>query len=222
MSVIRNLIRDYGDFQIHIPLWEISDNGVTALRGPSGSGKTSVIRLLLGLDEAPQLSWTWANGEDLAQLPVTKRNLGVVFQNYELFPHMTSLENILFAARARKITDSDTQERLKRLSHMLHLDKFLNRKTSLLSGGERQRVALARALIGRPRFLFLDEPFSALDANLRAEARALVKNLITELSIPTLLVSHDEEDVRALAHTVAEIRDGHLLERMPPAGIAKA
>lgn len=209
MSIIKNLIRDYGDFKIHIPLWQIADHGITALKGPSGSGKSSVIRLLLGLEHCPQLSWEFKD-TDIAKLPIEQKRLGIVFQNYELFPHLTAKENIVFAARARQI--ANFEGKIKAMAIKLKLESVLNKKAVLLSGGEKQRVALARALIGEPRFLFLDEPFSALDAELRDEARALVRSVIEDFSIPTLLVSHDEADVKSLAHTSIEIRNGQLLK----------
>jgi sulfate transport system ATP-binding protein/putative spermidine/putrescine transport system ATP-binding protein len=210
MSLIKNLIRDYDGFKIEIPQWEISDQGITALWGPSGSGKTSIFRLLIGLEECPGLEWNFG-GEDLARLPVPERRLGVVFQSLELFPHMSAEENILFAAEARKLDRAETQKRLAELAADLRLSGILQRKAAWLSGGEAQRVALARAVIGKPRFLFLDEPFSSLDHELKVEARALVRKVIDKFSLPTLLITHDENDLQALAQHIVKIRDGRLL-----------
>lgn len=210
MSRVENLIKDYGDFKIDIPKWEIADRGVTALWGPSGSGKTSVFRLLIGLEECEGLSWKFGD-VDLATLPPPERRLGVVFQTLELFPHMTAEENILFAARARGIKNEEARDRLRDLSEELRMTGYLKRKASVLSGGEAQRVALARAVIGQPRFLFLDEPFSSLDAELRGEARALVKRVIQRLQVPTLLVTHDQEDLSALSDHVVKIKNGKLI-----------
>jgi sulfate transport system ATP-binding protein/putative spermidine/putrescine transport system ATP-binding protein len=210
MSVIQNLVHDFGGFKLDIPHWEISDSGITSLKGRSGSGKSLIIRILLGLEECPRLVWSF-HGENLAALPIEKRGLGVVFQNYELFPHLTAQENIEFAARARKIEISRRQIKLDELVENLQLKNCLYRKAKLLSGGEQQRVALARALIGRPRFLFLDEPFSALDAELKSEARALVRKIIQLEQIPTLLVSHDEDDIRDLAEHRIHIQNGELV-----------
>lgn len=210
MSIVKNLFKDYGDFKIEIPEWHLADSGVTALVGPSGSGKTSVIRLLLGLEECRGLQWLFKD-LDIAQLPIGKRRLGVVFQSYDLFPHLTARQNIELAARARKIPETQKNQHLAEMVKRLKLESCLERSAQVLSGGERQRIALARALIGEPRFLFLDEPFSALDADLRSEARALVKEVIKTYQIPTLLVSHDAADVQALADQVVQIRAGKLL-----------
>lgn len=214
MSIIKKLNRRYGhlagagtteEFELDIPFWEIPDQGVSALVGPSGSGKTTVVRVLLGLEPCPGLSWILM-GQDLAQMIVPERRLGVVFQEYALFPHMTAFENIEFAAKARRIRDHELRSKLKEWNAFLRLEPFLERKAAVLSGGEQQRVALARALIGKPRFLFLDEPFSALDAELRSESRKLVKELVKIERIPTLLISHDRHDVEDLAD-----REFHLL-----------
>lgn len=211
MSLVKNLRADYGEFKIEIPSWEILDEGVTALWGPSGAGKTSVFRLLLGLDRVePGFSWDF-RGLDLASLPTPERRLGVVFQSLELFPHMTARANILFAAEARGISSKESTSHLLALSDTLKLDMILGRQVSVLSGGEKQRVALARALIGRPRLLFLDEPFSALDADLRHDARELVRTAIAAEKTPTVLVTHDRSDIDALATRVTEIRGGRIL-----------
>lgn len=211
MSLVEGLVKDYDGFSIDIPRWEIGDQGVTALWGPSGSGKTSVFRLLIGLEPCPSLKWTMG-GVDLAALPVPERRLGVLFQSLELFPHMTAEENILFAARSRAMAGAEARARLKELTEELRMGAYLGRKAHLLSGGEAQRVALGRAVIAQPRFLFLDEPFSALDSELKDEARGVVKRVIEKFGIPTLLITHDEADLRALAQTVVKIRGGRLVK----------
>ena len=209
MSLVENLRHDYGDFKLEIPSWEILDSGVTALCGPSGSGKTSVFRMLLGLEKNLNFSWTF-KGQDLAKKKTPDRKLGVVFQSYDLFPHMTARENILFAAKARKVPAERAEKRLKEISQTLKMDSFLDRKSSLCSGGEKQRIALARAIIGEPQILLLDEPFSALDSHLRQESRKLVKDLIEKEKIPTILVTHDKEDVDYLANKVSYIENGSI------------
>ncbi len=211
MSTVKNLRADYGDFKIDIPEWSILDEGVTALWGPSGAGKTSVFRLLLGLDRAePGFSWDF-RGEDLARLSTPDRRLGVVFQTLELFPHMTARGNILFASDSRRIPRAEAETHLRSLAETLGLTPLLDRRASVLSGGERQRVALARSLIGKPRILFLDEPFSALDADLRSDARRLVAQAIATEKIPTVLITHDREDLTVLASKTTEISHGRLV-----------
>ncbi len=210
MSYVENLCRDFGDFKIDIPRWEVSDTGVTVLWGPSGSGKTTVFRSLIGLEPIPGLKWV-VQGQDLAQLPTPSRRLGVVFQTWDLFPHMSAKENILFAARARNISKEESRAKLQDLSSSLSMKSFLERKAGVLSGGEKQRVALARALIGKPRILLLDEPFSALDEALREESRQLVKKLVAEQQIPAILVTHDQRDVESLAQQVTRIEGGRLI-----------
>lgn len=210
MSYVENIKRDYGDFKLDIPHWEILDEGVTVLWGPSGSGKTSLFRILLGLEACPGFTWNF-QGQDLAKLKTPERRLGVVFQSLDLFPHMTAEENILFAARARRIDPVKAQKRLQELTAELQMTDFINRKAEVLSGGEKQRVALARAIIGEPRLLLLDEPFSALDEELREGSRKLVKNVITTEKIPTLLVTHDQRDVDMLANKVSTLRQGSLV-----------
>jgi ABC-type sugar transport system ATPase subunit len=209
VSLVENLRHDYGDFKLEIPSWEILDSGVTALCGPSGSGKTSLVRIPLAIQNNLNFSWTF-KGEDLAKKKTPERKLGVVFQNYDLFPHMTARENILFAAKARKVPVERAEKRLKEISQTLKMDSFLDRKSSLCSGGEKQRIALARAIIGEPQILLLDEPFSALDSHLRQESRKLVKDLIEKEKIPTILVTHDKEDVDFLANKVSYIENGSL------------
>lgn len=210
MSSVKNLIRKYDDFLIEIPEWEILDEGVTVLMGPSGSGKTSVFRILLGLEECPSFTWDF-KGTDLAQLKTPERRLGVVFQTLDLFPHMSAQDNILFAAKARKIPEIRVQRRMTQLVEELQMDKFIHRKADVLSGGEKQRVAIARAIMGEPRLLLLDEPFSALDQELREESRNLLKRVIANEKIPTLLVTHDLRDVEVLANKVTKISDGRLV-----------
>lgn len=210
MSLVEGLILEFDDFRVDIPRWEILDSGVTALSGPSGSGKTTVFRTLIGLISCPTFKWQFA-GQDLAKLEIPDRRLGVVFQSLELFPHMTGRENILFAARARKIPKAEADSDFKSLITELRLESCVDRSVQLLSGGERQRVALARALIGQPRVLLLDEPFSSLDIQMREEARELIKTVIKERNIPTILITHDTRDLEVLADRVDRIENGRLV-----------
>jgi ABC-type Fe3+/spermidine/putrescine transport system ATPase subunit len=211
MSLVENLYRNFDSFKIEIPKWEILDQGVTALWGASGSGKSTVFRILCGLESCPTLKWD-VGGIDVAQLKISERKLGVVFQSLDLFPHMTAQQNIEFSAISRNIPKTQYLSDIKKWSQKLNMEPFISRKASQLSGGERQRVAIARALIGKPRILLLDEPFSALDEGLKNEARLLLKDVIQTEKIPAILVSHDERDIAALASKVSVIKDGRIVE----------
>lgn len=195
-----------------IPRLELPDEGIVALMGPSGSGKTTLFRILVGLQSCPRMRWVFHN-EDLAALPAPKRRLGAVFQTLELFPHLTARENILFHARARKIPEGRANKNLSDLVDALKLQPFLNRRAELLSGGEKQRVAVARALMGEPRMLLMDEPFSSLDAALRDETRKFVRDLITQRQLPTLIVTHDILDAKELGARIIHIQNGRIITR---------
>jgi len=210
MSVIKNINLKLGTFHLVVDELNLSDQGVTAFLGASGSGKSSFFNTLIGLHEPKAWSWIFKN-EDLALLSVGDRKLGVVFQNYELFPHMTAKENVRIVFETRKNSDENFETSIKDYLTKLKLEKCWNTKASLLSGGEKQRVALLRALVSRPRLLLLDEPFSALDASARGEARELVKTLVRNLDIPVYLITHDEVDVKALADRVVYIQDGRFI-----------
>lgn len=210
MSIVTGLIKRYSsDFSVEIPQWEILEEGIHALSGPSGSGKSSVFRILLGLEPCPSLQWQWGV-EDLSTFSPGERRIGVVTQTYDLFPHLTSRQNILFASEARKVEKRPAEERYRLLKNKLSLEAFENRPAKLLSGGEKQRVALARALMSFPRILLLDEPFSALDSELKIEARSLLKQIVMETKIPALFITHDPEDLRVLADKVSYIQEGRL------------
>ena len=199
LSLIKNLFYKIGDFKLDIPEWSFSDEKVTALTGVSGSGKTTVLKILCGLLPCPGLFWEF-QGKNLADLSAPERKLGVCFQDLRLFPHFTARQNILFAIKARSLSFEEKKKDFDEMINLLELEKSLNLFVEDLSGGERQRVALARALIIRPRFLFLDEPFSYLDEQNRTKARQLTFEMIKKYSVPLLLISHNREDIQGLAH----------------------
>ena len=210
MSRVTGLIKSYGDFRLEIAEMTLSDSGVTCLIGPSGSGKSSVFRLLSGVEPCPGLSWHF-KGRDLAALPVRQRKLGVVFQSFEIFPHMTAEQNIRFAATVRGLLADKAEQHIAELKSALDLDPCWQTRGAELSGGEQQRVAIARALVGEPEFLLLDEPFSSLDIPLRQKARQVLSSMMKKRGIPALLVTHDPQDVEALADHQLFIGEGRLL-----------
>ena len=206
LSVIKNLRKKYGNFIIDISELTLPDQGITALIGPSGAGKTSFLRILSGLDACPSLKWIFHN-QDLAQLPIQKRKIGFVFQSLELFPHMTSYENIQFAGEAGQ---NPWKKDMEFLIQSLDLSRIIQQKASELSRGEAQRVALCRALVIRPRILFLDEPFSSLDDENRHQASLLVKQMTEHYKIPVLLISHHSEDIQNLSQKIIKIKNGKI------------
>ena len=209
MSIVKNIEFTRGELKLSVPEWSFPDQGVTAILGRSGSGKSTLLRILMGLTPCPGFSWE-LNGVNLAKLPIQQRRLGVVFQGYELFHHMTAMENITFAGEARGLPKQERQIQAKELLTSLKLSSVQDRPASFLSGGEKQRVALARALIGGPRCLLLDEPFAALDPSVRSEARSLVHETVTRLEVPVLMITHDIADVEQLADSRFELNSGRL------------
>lgn len=202
MSTVKNINLKLGDFHLKKDQVEILDEGITLIWGPSGCGKSSFLKALMGYYPCPEMSWMF-KGQDLNLLPAGKKPIGILFQSYDLFPHMTAQENIEFALKAKGQTLADVQGYWDKIKELLQLETFLNTKATNLSGGESQRTALARALITRPEILLLDEPFSALDKSRRQKARQLLSHVVEDFKIPALIVSHDDED-RLLAQKVIE------------------
>lgn len=201
------------DFELIIHELSIPEKGVTAILGSSGSGKTTFLKTLIGLYQPQGWSWTF-KGELLSSLDIGSRRLGVVFQGYDLFPHLTAEENVNLVLKARnteKAARVAAQIKVEKYFLQLNLESCRQTLAQNLSGGEKQRVALLRALVSNPRILLLDEPFSALDTNLRSEARLLVKEVLSQLDIPVYLVTHDKEDVSSLAENVIHLKNGKLV-----------
>lgn len=212
MSIVENLKVSKEDFSLHIQHLEILDEGVHVIMGPSGSGKSTLIRALLGLEKVMSMSWKFQE-LDLAQVPIESRRIGVVFQNWDLFPHMTAYENVEFAAQARKVSKVEFHEHWGQLRERLKMNDFEWTRADRLSGGEKQRTALARALIGNPRILLLDEPFSSLDEELREESRSLLKEVVRQHKVPTLLVTHDRREALELADRLTQFEDVAQIKR---------
>ncbi|PPF65499.1 spermidine/putrescine ABC transporter ATP-binding protein [Clavibacter michiganensis] len=178
-----------------------------ALLGPSGCGKTTALRVLAGLEDATGGSIT-IDGDDVSGLPANRRDIGMVFQSYSLFPHLTVLSNVEFGLRMRKVEKGERRTRALEALEMVGLGAHAERYAHQLSGGQQQRVALARALVTEPRVLLLDEPLSALDARVRVQLRDEIRRIQIDLGITTLFVTHDQEEALAVADRVAVMRAG--------------
>lgn len=194
---------------------EVAAGSLLAVVGPSGCGKTTLLRIVAGL-ETPDSGRVHLFGEDVTALPPEERGVGLVFQNYALFPHMNVEENIAYGLRRRGIHPSERRARVRELLALVNLEGLEGRMPSQLSAGQQQRVAIARALAPRPRVLLLDEPLAALDAVLRVRLREEIRRLQRRLGVTTIVVTHDQEEALTMADQVAVMRAGRLEQVADP------
>jgi spermidine/putrescine ABC transporter ATP-binding subunit len=187
----------------------ITSGEFLTLLGESGSGKTTLLRLIAGFEQ-PSAGEIWMDGERLDTLPPYKRRVNTVFQHYALFPHLSVRDNVAYGLRVKNTPTNEIAGRVDQALRMVKMEEFAASRPSKLSGGQQQRVALARALVNRPQLLLLDEPLSALDANLRKQMQGELKALQRELGITFLFVTHDQEEAMALSDRIALLRDGAL------------
>ena len=188
---------------------EVRQGEFLALLGPSGSGKTTTLRVIAGLVE-PTAGEVYISGRLVTHVPVFRRNLGMVFQNYALFPHLTVLENVAFGLEMRRITQAEIARRVREALALVRLPGFEPRYPHQLSGGQQQRVALARAIVVQPAVLLLDEPLGALDKKLRDNMQVELKGLQRELGITTVFVTHDQEEALTLSDRIAVMNNGRI------------
>jgi putative spermidine/putrescine transport system ATP-binding protein len=194
---------------------EIAPGELVALLGPSGCGKTTALRILAGFEIADSGTVT-VDGKDISPVPAAKRDMGMVFQSYSLFPNMSALENVGFGLRMRKMRSAERRRRSHELLDMVGLSPQASQFPHQLSGGQQQRVALARALAIEPRVLLLDEPLSALDAKVRLQLREQIRSLQQRLGITTLFVTHDQEEALSMADRVGVMKEGTLEQVAAP------
>jgi sn-glycerol 3-phosphate transport system ATP-binding protein len=193
----------------------IADGEFMVLVGPSGCGKTTALRMVAGLEE-PTSGAVAIGGKVVNGVSPRDRDIAMVFQNYALYPHKTVLQNLAFGLRQRKMPAAEIVERVREVSSLLTLDELLDRKPAQLSGGQRQRVAMGRALARRPRVYLLDEPLSNLDAQLRTQLRADLKQLHQRFSTTTIYVTHDQVEAMTLGERIGVMSGGKLLQLGPP------
>lgn len=191
---------------------------LVSLLGPSGCGKTTTLRVVAGFIE-PQAGVFTLDGTDLTKVPVHKRNFGLVFQSYALFPHLSVYDNVAFGLKIRKLDKSEIDRRVKNILEVCGLTEFAGRFPQQMSGGQRQRVALARALVIEPKLLLLDEPLSNLDAKLRVNMRVEIKRIQKQLGITTLFVTHDQEECFSISDKVAVMNQGVIEQYGSPESI---
>jgi putative spermidine/putrescine transport system ATP-binding protein len=213
---VDNVTRSFG---AHRALDDVSiafpDGGFYALLGSSGSGKTTLLRLIAGFD-FPDSGKIFIGGEGVERVPVEKRRIGMVFQNYALFPNMSVTDNIAFGLSVRGEARTSIAAEVQRALDLVQLGKLGERRPHQLSGGQRQRVALARAIVTKPRVLLLDEPLSALDKALRVDMQIELKRIQREIGITTIFVTHDQEEALTMSDRIGILRDGRLVQEGPP------
>jgi spermidine/putrescine transport system ATP-binding protein len=213
---VRNLGKRFGKTDVlkNISL-HIAPGEFLTLLGESGSGKTTLLRLIAGFEQ-PSTGEIWMGGVRLHDLPPYKRPVNTVFQNYALFPHLSARDNVAYGLRVKGTPAGEISNRVEEAFSMVKMQGFAASRPSQLSGGQQQRIALARALVNRPQLLLLDEPLSALDANLRKQMQSELKTLQREIGVTFLFVTHDQDEAMALSDRIALLRDGTLEQVASP------
>ena len=214
--VLENLTKHFGKVVAVDNLnLEIKDGEFVALLGPSGCGKTTTLLMVAGIYK-PTSGYVKFDGQVVNHLLPKDRNIGMVFQSYALYPHMTVFENLTFPLKLKKVPMSEMKEKAQRIARMLGIEQLMDRRPGQLSGGQQQRVALGRALIKEPKLLLFDEPLSNLDARLRLAMRGEIKRLQMELGITSIYVTHDQVEAMTMADRIAVLNNGQLQAYAPP------
>ncbi len=213
---IRDVYKTYGSFKAidHVSL-DVKAGEFLTLLGPSGSGKTTLLNVLAGFIR-PESGSIKVDGQEFLSLPPHKRDIGMVFQSYALFPHMSVAENVAYPLRLRKVAPAERTQRVHTALENVQMDHLAERGIHQLSGGQRQRVALARAMVFEPKIMLMDEPLSALDKNLREHMQLELKRLHQRVGMTTLYVTHDQKEALTLSHRIAVMNKGKLAQLDTP------
>lgn len=190
---------------------QMNDGHLICLLGPSGCGKSTILNMLCGIVK-PTEGQIFFDDDDVTKLQPDQRNIGMVFQNYALYPHLTVLENISFPLEIKKVPKKERHEKAKEIAKLVQVDTLLKRYPAELSGGQQQRVAIARALIKNPKILLMDEPLSNLDARLRLEMREEIRRIQLETGVTTIFVTHDQEEAMSISDSIILMKDGVLIQ----------
>ena len=211
MIKLDNIVVKFGDFEaLHHINVEVEEGEFFTFLGPSGCGKTTTLRTITGFIE-PTEGTVSVKGEDITHVPIEKRNIGIVFQSYALFPTMTVRDNIAFGLKVKHMRKAEVDEKVREIARKVELsDEQLKKAVSQLSGGQQQRVAIARALVTEPSIICMDEPLSNLDAKLRVQLRNELKKMQQEFGITTIYVTHDQEEALTLSDRIAVFNNGYI------------
>ncbi len=213
---LQNLTKKFGEvIAVNDLSVEIFNGHIFFFLGPSGCGKTTVLRMIAGFDQ-PTGGRILFNDRDITNVPPNKRNVGMVFQNYALWPHMTVFKNVEYGLKLRKTGKSETEDRVIQALKMVHMESYALRSPNQLSGGQQQRIALARAIVIKPDVLLLDEPLSNLDAKLRLEMRDEIRRIHDETKLTTIYVTHDQKEALSMGDAVAVMKEGRMAQLGSP------
>ncbi len=210
--IIKDAVKRYGDFTaLNGVSLDIREGEFFTLLGPSGCGKTTLLRMIAGFNSIEGGDFYFGD-KRINDVPAHKRDIGMVFQNYAIFPHLTVRDNVAYGLKARKIPQKEITPRVDEALELVQISHLADRKPNELSGGQQQRVALARAFVIEPSVLLMDEPLSNLDAKLRVQMRSVIKKLQRRLGITTIYVTHDQEEALAISDRIAVMKDGHIMQ----------
>ena len=217
--IIQNAVKRYGDFTaLNGVSLDIQEGEFFTLLGPSGCGKTTLLRMIAGFNSIEGGDFYFGE-KRINDVPAHKRDIGMVFQNYAIFPHLTVRENVAYGLKARKMPAMEIKPKVDEALELVQISHLADRKPNELSGGQQQRVALARAFVIEPSVLLMDEPLSNLDAKLRVQMRSVIKKLQRRLGITTIYVTHDQEEALAISDRIAVMKDGHIMQIGTPRDI---
>ncbi len=213
---VNNLKKSFGQHEVLKGVsFHVESGQFLSLLGPSGCGKTTILRIICGLETADEGSIV-VDGKDMTKVRPEKRNIGMVFQNYALFPSMNVAKNVGYGLKMHKVSEKEINVRVAEALDLVKLSGYENRKVTQLSGGEQQRVALARALVTRPSILLLDEPLSALDRKIRSEMQFEIRNIQRQIGITTVFVTHDQEEALTMSDQIILINQGQIEQQGGP------
>ena len=210
--IIKDAVKKYGDFTaLNGVSLDIKEGEFFTLLGPSGCGKTTLLRMIAGFNSIEGGQFYFGD-KIINDVPAHKRDIGMVFQNYAIFPHLNVRDNVAYGLKARKVDASQIDKKVNEALELVQITHLADRKPNELSGGQQQRVALARAFVIEPSVLLMDEPLSNLDAKLRVQMRTVIKKLQKRLGITTIYVTHDQEEALAISDRIAVMKDGHIMQ----------
>lgn len=217
--IIRNAVKRYGDFTaLNGVSLDIREGEFFTLLGPSGCGKTTLLRMIAGFNSIEGGDFFFGD-KRINDMPAHKRDIGMVFQNYAIFPHLSVEENVAYGLKARNVPRAEIKKRVADALELVQISHLASRKPNELSGGQQQRVALARAFVIEPSVLLMDEPLSNLDAKLRVQMRSVIKKLQRRLGITTIYVTHDQEEALAISDRIAVMKEGRIMQIGMPSEI---